>query len=239
MSLTGGPIVLGVAGGLIMYSGIKGATIAATLRAVLSGDLTLSNTESITATTSGGSGSSPSGGTGKSGPVSTGTTLQNGTTIYKFLRANGYEPIQAAGAIASMWGESTWNPESIGDLGCGLMGWNAPPGSPVNPQGLNNAATNNITTYGGTCHAAGVGNNSDDADMQSQLDAILKYVAMKAGGAGAVALMRGAGSVAGAANIWGPKIEAFGINDVHQEGIDTAYQIAKSVDGSAINFPAN
>jgi cell wall-associated NlpC family hydrolase len=64
MTIKGLPIALGVAGGLIMYSGIKGATIAATIRAVLSGDLTLSNTESITQTTQSSSGSSPNYGGG-------------------------------------------------------------------------------------------------------------------------------------------------------------------------------
>lgn len=198
-------------GGLVLFSGIKGATLVDTAKAVLSGNLSVSNDEPISASDSSGGGS---GGTGTSGPVSTGSTLQNGTTIYKFLRANGYSPIQAAGAIASMWGESTWDPESVGTGGCGLMGW-----TPVS----------SISLYGGTCKKAGIGNGTPDSDMQSQLGAILKFVSAN-GDQAAVDSMANATTVEAAANIWGPKVERFGINDVHAEGVNTAVQIAKNVD---------
>lgn len=205
----GAAIAYSVLGGLVLFSGIKGATLVDTTKAVLSGNLSVSNDEPITA--SGGSSSSP---TGSSGPVSTGTTLQNGTTIYKFLRTNGYTPIQAAGAIASMWGESSWDPESVGTGGCGLMGW-----TPVS----------SIKLYGGTCAKAGIGNNTADVDMQNQLGAILKFVSAN-GDQAAVDSMANASTVEASANIWGPKVERFGINDVHAEGVNTAVQIAKSVD---------
>jgi hypothetical protein len=217
MPIKGVPIALCVGGGIILYSGIKGATISDTVKALLSGNLTVSNTEGITQNTKGSSTPAGGGSTPDSGPVSTGTTLQNGTTIYKFLRSSGYTPMQAAGAIASMWGESTWNPESVGTGGCGLMGW-----TPVS----------SIKLYGGTCRAAGVGNASDDADMQSQLGAILKFVSAN-GDQGAVDSMKSASTVEGAANIWGPKVERFGINDVHAEGVATAIKIANSVDKDA------
>jgi hypothetical protein len=207
----GASIAYSVGGGLILFSGIKGATIVDTAKAVLSGNLSVSNDEPISASDGSGGGS---GGTGTSGPVSTGDTLTNGTTIYKFLRTNGYSPIQAAGAIASMWGESTWDPESVGTGGCGLMGW-----TPVS----------SISLYGGTCAKAGIGNNSADVDMQNQLGAILKFVSAN-GDQAAVDSMANAATVEAAANIWGPKVERFGINDVHAEGVNTAVQIAKSVD---------
>jgi hypothetical protein len=48
MPLSAAGIVYAVGGGLILYSGIKGATIADTFKAVLSGNLTVQDTEPIT-----------------------------------------------------------------------------------------------------------------------------------------------------------------------------------------------
>ena len=231
MTVNTAAVVYAISGGLILYSGIKGATIAHTVQAALSGNLSLPSSgstnqdEPIKATNSSSgsdSGSSPSSSpTGSSGPVSTGSQLQNGTTIYKFLRTTGgYSPIQAAGAIAAMWGESGWDPESVGTGGCGLMGW-----SPVS----------SISLYGGTCKAAGVGNNTADVDMQNQLGAILKFVSVN-GDQSAVDSMKSATTVEESANIWGPKVERFGINDVHDQGVATAAQIAKTVDN--VTLPA-
>lgn len=57
-------IAYAVVGGVVLYSGIKGATIADTVGAVLKGNLTVSTTEPITAhNTSGGSPTPAAGGT--------------------------------------------------------------------------------------------------------------------------------------------------------------------------------
>jgi Phage tail lysozyme len=210
MTLNPAAIGYAVAGGLIAYSGIKGATIADTAKAVLSGNLTLQDTETIAVENS-------SGGTGTNEPSSdaaSGDTVQNGTTIYKYLRSAGYTPIQAAGAIASIYGESTWNPEAVGTGGAGLIAWTPP---------------STMSKYGATCHAAGIGNNTTQQDFDNQLPAILSYVS-ETGVSGAVSLMQGAGSVDQAAEIWGQKVEKYGIDDVHTQGVDLAVQIAKSVD---------
>lgn len=191
-----------VGGGLILYSGIKGATIADTASAVLKGNLTVSNTEPITAHND----SSTPSGTPSAGPVFSGDQLQNGTTIYKYLRSNGYSPMQAAGAIASIWGESTWNPEAQGTGGRGLIGWTPASTLP------DSAFTGNAAK-----------------DMSAQLPLILEFVS-KNGDQGAVTMMKGAATVSDAAQIWGKRVERYGINDVHTQGVDLAVQIAKSVD---------
>jgi len=198
-------VVYCTAGGLILYSGIKGATLADTVSAVLSGNLTLKNTETISVINS--SGSSV---TASPGPVVAGSELQNGTTIYKYLRQNGYSPMQAAGAIASIWGESTWSPESSGSGGRGLIGW-TPPGKLPDSAFTGNAAR----------------------DMSAQLPLILKFVSDN-GDQQYVNMMAGAATVHDAAEIWGKRVERYGIDDVHTQGVDLAVQIAKSVDNVSL-----
>jgi Phage tail lysozyme len=205
VALNGYAIAYSVGGGLILFSGMKGATIADTISAVLKGNLSVTRTESIapqdiTSTASGPAGS------GAPGPVTSGSEIQNGTTIYQYLRGNGYSPMQAAGAIASIWGESTWNPEAQGTGGRGLMGWTPASTLP------DSAFTGNAAK-----------------DMSAQLPLILHFVAVN-GDSGAVAMMAGAATVHDAAEIWGQKVERYGIDDVHTTGVDLAVQIAKTVD---------
>jgi hypothetical protein len=199
-----------VAGGLIAYSGIKGATLSDTATSLLSGNLNLQDTETIPVDNS-------TSGTGTSQPSSdaaSGDTVQNGTTLYKYLRSAGYSPIQAAGATASIYGESSWNPEAVGTGGAGLIAWTPP---------------STMTKYGATCHAAGIGSNTTQQDFDSQLPAILSYVS-QTGASSAVSMMAGASTVNQAAEIWGQKVEKYGIDDVHTTGVDLAVQIAKAVD---------
>jgi len=200
-------------GGVVLFSGIKGATLSATAKGILSGNLSsIQETETIqikdSSTTSGAAG--PNGGPG---PAVSGGTTENGTTIYKYFRGAGYTPIQAAGAIASIYGESTWNPEAAGTGGRGLIGWTPPSKLP------NSAFTGNAAQ-----------------DMSAQLPLILAFVSEN-GDQGAVDMMNGAPSVHDAAEIWGQKVERYGIDDVHTSGVDLAVQIAKQVDG--VNLAAN
>jgi hypothetical protein len=192
-------------GSLILYSGVKGATIQDTVKGVLSGNLALSDTEGISPSASSPS-SSPSA-PASGGPVATGTELQRGTTLYSFFRANGYSPIQAAGAIASIHGESSWNPDDSGTGGRGLIGWSPPSTLP---------------------DSAFTGNTA--ADMAAQMPLILDFV-NASGDQGAVTLMAGATTITQAAQIWDSRVERAGINDVHPDGVSKAAQIAKAVDG--------
>ena len=190
-------------GGIILYSGIKGSSIAGTVSAVLSGNLRVSNTEPVVPA----SGTTASGSTPGAGPAVSGSQTQNGTTIYKYLRSNGYTPMQAAGAIASIWGESGWNPEAAGTGGRGLIAWTPPSKLP------DSAFTGNAAH-----------------DMSAQLPLILEFVSSN-GDQQYVNMMAGAPTVNDAAQIWGQKVERYGINDVHTQGVDLATQIAKTVDG--------
>lgn len=60
MPLSAAPVAYCVVGGLVLYSGIKGATIADTVGAVLSGNLTVKDTETISVDNGSGAGDSVS-----------------------------------------------------------------------------------------------------------------------------------------------------------------------------------
>jgi phage-related protein len=148
---------------------------------------------------SGPGGGNPPGGT-------TGSNFANGTELYNYLLTNLFSGhrIAAAGATASIWGESNWNPFAVGTGGRGLIGW-TPPGT------ISDAAFR-----GG---------------MRTQLPAILDFV-RRSGDMGAIQQMLGSRSVSDAAWIWGRRVERFGIPDVHSAGIALATQIMNS-SGSA------
>jgi TP901 family phage tail tape measure protein len=146
----------------------------------------------IAAAGSGGSGTGPPGGTG-------GTMMQNGIEIYKYLRANlfGGNKIAAAGATASIWGESLWNPFASGGGGRGLIGWTPP------------SLLSDADFKGG---------------LRTQLPAILKFVFTN-GDSGVISRMLQATSVSQAAWEWGKGVERFGVPDVHNQGLAIASQI--------------
>jgi hypothetical protein len=140
-------------------------------------------------------------GIGSSAGVSAAGAFANGLQLYKYLRQNlfGGNKIAAAGAAASIWGESGWNPFAVGTGGRGLIGWT--------PEGtISNAA-----------FAGG---------MKTQLPEILQFV-KNAGDFPAILAMMGSKTVSAAANIWGKRVERYGINDVHAQGIALASQFLK------------
>jgi hypothetical protein len=57
--------------------------------------------------------------------------------------------------------------------------------------------------------------------MRTQLPAIIDFV-RNSGDFGAIAQMMGARTVLEAANIWGKRVERYGINDVHPQGLALA-----------------
>jgi phage-related protein len=152
----------------------------------------------------------PPGGFGGPG----GYSGKGGTAVYTYLLNNVFDGhrIAATGATASIWGESGWNPESVGTGGNGLIGWTPPrPG----------IVTGNVTR-----------------DLAKQLPMIKEFIA-QSGDEGVIREMMGATSVLQAANLWGKGVERYGINDVHSEGISLAEGIAARVGGkgSAITGP--
>jgi hypothetical protein len=150
----------------------------------------------------------PSGGPGPAGVGGTAGEIANGTQIYQYLLKNlfGGNRIAAAGATASIWGESTWNPFAVGGGGRGLIGWSPP------------STISNADFSGG---------------MRTQLPAILRFVT-QSGDSGVIAQMFQAGSVLQAANEWGHGVERFGINDVHPTGLQLAKRIAGLKEGGLV-----
>jgi hypothetical protein len=144
------------------------------------------------------------GGGGGFGPAggATGNEMANGIEAYQYLLKNlfGGHKVAAAGAIASIWGESTWNPFAQGTGGRGLIGWTPP------------STISNADFSGG---------------MRTQLPAILRFV-VNSGDSGVIASMFQATSVLQAANEWGRGVERFGINDVHGQGVALATQIMQT-----------
>lgn len=90
----------------------------------------------------------------------------NYETVGLFLVQNGYSAIGAAGVCGCIAGESGGDPEAVQfpsdpeSGGAGLIQW---------------TPASSMEQYGGTCAAAGIGNNSAAVDMQNQMNAILAY----------------------------------------------------------------
>lgn len=150
--------------------------------------------------------------------VTAGSDTHNGTAIYKYLRGQDYTPMQAAGAVCSMWGEGGWDPESWsvdsnGLYSGGIMQWNG----------------SNYPDYVGSPRPSG---NATD-DLQRQLPAILNFV-NGTGKGGYVSMMAGAPSVLAASQIWSDHVEEAGVSDAHPTGAQAAAQIAKAVDGTSL-----
>lgn len=174
------------------------------------GGSTLTNNS---ASGSGSSGTSGGGsGIGALGPaanVTAGSSAQNGRAVYNYLKDHlfGGSKIAAAGAIASIYGESTWNPEAVenpgnpGAGGEGLIQWT--PGSKYGVPITGNASS----------------------DLSKQLPMIISFVNSSAD-MGTIDKMKKAKTVADAANMWGTGVERYGVDDVHTVGLQTAGQIA-------------
>lgn len=137
---------------------------------------------------------------------SNGTEIGNGAEVYKYLLGNlfGGNKIAAAGATASIWGESMWNPEATGTGGRGLIGW-----TPVDTL-PNSAFTGNAAK-----------------DMASQLPLILKFITSSADSS-TISAMFQASSISQAAQLWMQGVERAGISDVHTTGLALAQQIMNS-----------
>ena len=138
-----------------------------------------------------------------SGPLGPGTagSIANGESIFKYLMAYAHmTPTAAAGAIASIWGESGWNPFAQGTGGRGLIGW-TPPGT--------------------------ISDGAFSGGLSTQLPQVLRFISTS-GDWGVISEMNKASSVFQAANEWGKGVERYGINDVHAEGIALATSILNS-----------
>lgn len=152
MVLSGAAVAYTAVGGLVLYSGVKGATLSDTAKAVLAGNLNVTDTEPIQwgSTSTSGGGSNP-------GSVVAGTASQNYVIIANYLVGNGYSKAAAAGICACIAGESAGSPEAVQDPsnpgagGEGLIQWT--PGSSYSVPITGNAS----------------------ADLQKQLPMIIAY----------------------------------------------------------------
>jgi peptidoglycan DL-endopeptidase CwlO len=129
--------------------------------AIVGGGLGGATTSDTRTTTAASPSSSPS--SSPSGGTPTGSTTL--VALGKYLMSAGYSKAAAAGAAGVVGGEAepagTANPESIGSGGAGLIGWTPP---------------STMEQYGGTCKAAGIGNNSTAVDMENQEKAMVKWM---------------------------------------------------------------
>jgi phage-related protein len=140
-----------------------------------------------------------SGGTGPPGGA-TGSRLANAQQGYQYLLKNlfGGNKTAAAGAVASIDGESLWNPFAQGTGGRGLIGW-TPPGT--------------------------ISNADFSGGMKTQLPAVLRFVT-NSGDSGVIAQMFRATTINQAAQEWDHGVERAGINDVHPAGLALAKQVS-------------
>lgn len=193
----------GAAGGTVQAVKSGNPLIESMAKSAQAVDATSTGLASLFPNLNGGYGGDP----GSASGVTSGNTTQNGEAIYSYLKSNlGMTAIAAAGAIGSMWGESSppgWNPESWGTGGNGIMGWTPP---------LNGIVTGNATQ-----------------DLQAQLPDIIKFVQQN-GDESVVSAMNQATSVGSAAELWMKGIERAGISDVHAEGIAAATSIMNNVE---------
>jgi len=114
--VSGTYVTVTAVGGILVWSGWKGATLSATFKSLLNGNLNAPATETS--------------GAGASGTPATGLTAStanaNYLTIAKYLVSNGYSPAAAAGIAGCVAGESAGNPEAMQggqSGGGGLIQW--------------------------------------------------------------------------------------------------------------------
>jgi Phage tail lysozyme len=159
-----GIAVAEIAAGLILaWSGLQNIPIQTMLRDFASGTVpkaggaTLTVTEPDAEDDSDDSGSTSAAST--EGITST-EGFANCIEVGKYLMKSGYSKYGATGVATCVWGESSGSAEAVGSGGAGLIGWTPP---------------SKMTDGGGTCHAAGIGDNSTDEDFRNQLVAIIAY----------------------------------------------------------------
>ena len=133
MAVNGASIAYAVGGGLILYSGIKGATISDTVKAVLSGNLSVTSTEPITSgssTAAPATGSTAAGDTGAANP----SAAQNQALAKQLATQMGHSDW----TTGQQWADwvSLWNQES---------GWNI---NAANPTSSARGIAQNINGYG-------------------------------------------------------------------------------------------
>jgi resuscitation-promoting factor RpfB len=109
MAIKGASVAYAVVGGVLVYSGIKGSSISATVKSVLSGNLSVSNTEALTTGASAATGSAGSSTTTTGGATSN-TATANQTLAKQLATQMGF-PSWTTGQEWTDWVD-LWDQES-------------------------------------------------------------------------------------------------------------------------------
>jgi hypothetical protein len=116
MAISAAAVAYCAVGGLVAYSGIKGATISDTFQAVIKGNLTVSDTETIGAPASSGSGTAAGGGTTGNTGASNASAASNQALAKQLATSMGHADWTTGQAWAdwvSLWNqESSWQDEA-------------------------------------------------------------------------------------------------------------------------------
>jgi len=206
-------------GGLLVYSGIKGYTIADTFTYLIKGTApsdteqinqeTFGNPATVGATTPVSSQSASTSGLGS------GTQQENEMEIAEFLVSNGYSDAAAAGIVSCIMGESSENPESEGTGGAGLIGW-TPPSSAAPDQPI-------VT-----------GNASKD--MQTQLTDLLYYNEQQ--GSNLISMLNQISDPVQAADFYSQNFERPAVtdSDVRAGVAESVYSELQSKSGTGVTY---
>jgi len=160
-------------GGLLIYSGIKGTSLTATLTGLTHGTLDSVPEASAVEADAGEAAAAITSGSDVSVPGS--SSNANYLTIAKFLVANGYTPVGAAGIVGCVAGESSGNPEAAAGGAYGI----------IQEQGA---------------QYAGLVTGDPQADLDAQLQALLAY--NDAQGENLIAMLNAQPSPAAAADFY-------------------------------------
>lgn len=116
MAFSGAAVAYCAFGGLILFSGIKGATISDTIKAAFKGNLNVTSTQAVvTPAQQAANSGQPS--AGSTSTATSGSENANLLTAAKYLVSNGYSKAAAAGIAGCIAGESAGDPEAVGDQG--------------------------------------------------------------------------------------------------------------------------
>jgi hypothetical protein len=155
MAIRGAPVAYVVVGGVLVYSGIKGSSISDTVKSVLAGNLSVSDTEGLTPDTD--SSTDTGAGTGDTGAANAGAAA-NQALAKQLATQMGYSS-WTTGQAWTDW-VSLWNQES---------GWNI---DAANPDSDARGIAQNINGYGP---------NYEQGNATSQITWGINYIASRYG----------------------------------------------------------
>jgi hypothetical protein len=162
--MSGAAVAYCTAGGLVLYSGIKGATIADTVKAALAGNLTVTGTEAITAPAPGGQES-----IANSGGVPSGSAAKAQAYAKSQMSKYGWTDADFSNYLVPLWNrESGWS--STADTRVTHAGGDGP-GSAVFAYGIAQARP-----YSKYPQAGWPPDKGGQADAQTQIDWGLQYI---------------------------------------------------------------